>query len=105
MSVLHGTYRCVSECVISVYLLLLCALTIIVRCQVSMSGSLVGKSAGLVIERLQVRILSGAAGEFSSPGLTLCADSYSVSVPPPCYRRGTKKTSVILPKVQVAGYI
>ena len=43
-------------------------------------GQLVGKSAGLVIERLRVRILAGAGGEFSSPELTLCADSYSVSV-------------------------
>ena len=42
----------------------------------------VGKSAGLVIERLRVRIPAGAAGEFSSPWLTLRADSYSVSVPP-----------------------
>ena len=40
---------------------------------------LVGKSAGLVIERLRVRIPAGAAGEFSSPGLTLCADFYLVS--------------------------
>ena len=32
--------------------------------------------------------------------LTLC----SVSVPPPCYRSGTLKTPVILPKVQVASY-
>ena len=31
------------------------------------SGQLVGKSAGLVIERLRVRIPAGAAGEFSSP--------------------------------------
>ena len=30
-----------------------------------------------------------AAGEFPSPELTLCADFYSVSVPPPCYRSGT----------------
>ena len=45
-----------------------------------------------------------AAREFSPPELTLCADSYSVSVPPPYYRSGTKKTPVILPKVQVAGY-
>ena len=45
-------------------------------------GLLVGKSAGLVIERLRVRIPAGAAGEFSSPEKTLCADSYSVSVPP-----------------------
>ena len=35
-----------------------------------------GKSVGLVIERLLVRIPAGAAGEFSSPELTLYADSY-----------------------------
>ena len=36
-----------------------------------------------MIERLRVRIPAGAAGEFSSQGLSLCADSsYSVSVPP-----------------------
>ena len=29
-----------------------------------------------MIERLQVRIPAGAAGEFSSPGSTFCADSY-----------------------------
>ena len=46
-------------------------------------GQLVGKSTGLLIERLRVWILAGAAGEFSSPELTLCADPYSVSVPPP----------------------
>ena len=44
------------------------------------------KSARLMIERLRVWVLAGAAGEFSSPELTLCADSYSGSVPPPCYR-------------------
>ena len=43
---------------------------------------LAGKSAGLVIERLRVRIPAGAEGEFSSPESTLCADSYSVSIPP-----------------------
>ena len=37
------------------------------------TGQVVGKSAGLVKERLQVRIPAGAAGEFSSPELTLCA--------------------------------
>ena len=42
-------------------------------------GQLVGKSAGLVIETFQVRI---PAGEYSYPELTLCADSYSVSIPP-----------------------
>ena len=36
-----------------------------------------------MIQRLRVRIPAGAAGEFSSPELTLCADSYSVCVPPP----------------------
>ena len=34
----------------------------------------------------------------------MCADSYSVSVPPPCYRSGTQKTPVILLIVHVAGY-
>ena len=48
-----------------------------------------GTSAGLVAETLRVRIPAGAAGEFSSPELTLCADSYSVTVSPPCYRSGT----------------
>ena len=46
-------------------------------------------NAGLVIERLRVRNPAGEAGKFSSPELTLCADSYSVSVPPPCYSSGT----------------
>ena len=42
---------------------------------------LVGKSAGLVIERLRVRI---PAGEFASPELSLCVhSSYSVPVPSP----------------------
>ena len=31
---------------------------------------------GLVIERSRLRIRAGAAGEFSSPGSTFCADSY-----------------------------
>ena len=44
---------------------------------------------GPVIERLRVRIPAGAAREFSSPELPLCAYSYSVSVPTPCYRNGT----------------
>ena len=62
------------------------------------------QSAGLVIQRFRVPIPAGAAGGFSSPGLTLSADTYSESVPSPCYRSGTYKTTVILPKVQVAGY-
>ena len=36
-----------------------------------------------MIERLRVRIPAGAAGEFSSPEITFCADSYSVPVPTP----------------------
>ena len=56
------------------------------------------------MERVRVRIPAGAAREFSSPELILCADSYSGLVPPPCYSIGTKKTPVILPEVQVAGY-
>ena len=34
-----------------------------------------------MIKRLRVRIPAGAGTEFSSPELTLCADSYSVFVP------------------------
>ena len=67
-------------------------------------GQLVGKGTGLEIEKLRVRFPAEAAEEFSSPVSTLCADSYSVSVPSLCYRSGTLKTLVILPKVQVAGY-
>ena len=55
-----------------------------------------------MIERLQVRILAGAMGEFYSPESTLCADSYLMSLPPSCYCSGMQKTLVILPKVQVA---
>ena len=51
-------------------------------------GQLVGKSAGLVIQRLRVRIPARAAGELSSPELTLCADFYSVYIPPLRYRSG-----------------
>ena len=38
--------------------------------------------AGLMIKSLRVQIPAGAVKEFSSPELTLCAESYSVSVPP-----------------------
>ena len=67
------------------------------------AGMTCWQSAGLVIERLRVRIPAGAMGIFS-PELPLYADSYSVSVTLRCYRSGTKKTPVILPTVQVAGY-
>ena len=36
-----------------------------------------------MIERLRVRIPAGAVGEFSSPALAFCGDSYSVSVSTP----------------------
>ena len=57
-----------------------------------------------MIERSQVRVLAGAVGEFSSPELTFCADSYSVSVPP-CVTTVACTSPVILPKMQVVGYI
>ena len=49
-----------------------------------------------MIGRSQVRVPAGAAGEFSSPGSTFCADSYF----------GIRSTPVpvILPTVQVPGY-
>ena len=52
-------------------------------CLYSGDSLLVRAPAGLVIERLRVRIPAGAAGEFSSPESTLCAASYSVFVLPP----------------------
>ena len=67
-------------------------------------GWLVCTSAGLLIKRLWVQILAGEVGEFSSPELNLCADSYSVSISPLCYHSSTGNTMVILSKVQVAGY-
>ena len=48
----------------------------------------VDKSAGFVIEKLRVPTMAEAVGEISSPELTFCADSYLVSVPPPCYCSG-----------------
>ena len=39
-----------------------------------------------MIEMFRVRVAAGAAGEISSQELTLCADSYSMSLPPQCYR-------------------
>ena len=59
-----------------------------------------------MIERLWVRILAGAAGEFSSPELTLfavCRLLFSVHSTP-VLLQWHKKTLVIVPKVQVAGY-
>ena len=46
----------------------------------------------LTVERLRVRIPAGTVGDFSSPELRLRAYSYSVSIPPPRYRSGTRKT-------------
>ena len=47
-----------------------------------------GKSAGLVIERLRVRVPTGAAGEFSPPELIFCADSLFGARSTSSYRRG-----------------
>ena len=44
-----------------------------------------------MVKKLRVRILAGAAGEFSSPALTFCADSYSVTVPSPVLRQWDEK--------------
>ena len=57
-----------------------------------------------MIERSRVRVPSGAAGEFSSPGSTFSADSYFGFVPLSCFRSSVYKIPVILPEVQVAGY-
>ena len=67
-----------------------------------------------MIKRSRVRILAGAAEQFSSsPGSasTSVLSLISVYVLPQCYRSNTKKTKkqkntvpVILPKVQVAVY-
>ena len=53
---------------------------------------------------LGVSNLTGATGEFSSPGSTFYADSYFGIRSSPCYRSSTNKIPVILPKLQVAGY-
>ena len=55
------------------------------HCSVISQGSqdsLLVECAGLMIERLQVQVPAGERGKFSSPVLTFCADSHSVSVPP-----------------------
>ena len=62
-----------------------------------------------MIERSRVRIPAGAAGEFSSPWSTFCADSYfgirsTPVLPQKHVKQKTKTKTVILPKVQVAGY-
>ena len=56
------------------------------------------------MDRLRVRIPAGAAGEFPSPELTLCADSHSVSVPHPVLPQWHVKDSGHSTEVQVAGY-
>ena len=50
------------------------------------SGKTINWSDRLVMERSHVQVLAEAAGDFSSPGSTFCADSYfgigSISVLP-----------------------
>ena len=56
-----------------------------------------------MIERLRVRIPAEAAGEFSSPQLTLFVDLFGVRSIPMLPQLHVK-TPVILPGMQVAGY-
>ena len=49
-------------------------------------GSVVRLNARLVIERPRVRIPAGAVGEFASPALACCADSYFGIRSTPVYR-------------------
>ena len=76
------------------------------RKSVTVSGRANWLNTVLVIERSQVRVLAGAAGEFSSPGSAFCADFYfgirSTSVLPQWHVKISRW--LILPKVQVAGY-
>ena len=51
-----------------------------------------------MIERLRVRIPAGAAGKFSSPELSLCANSYSVSVPPRITAEARKRSRSVCRK-------
>ena len=58
-----------------------------------------------MIERSRVRVPAGAAGEFSSPGSTLCADFHAgIRFTSVLSHDHVKKPrcAVILPKVQVA---
>ena len=63
--------------------------TTVAECSLTGTGIVGCSSAELVFESLQVRVPVGAAGEFSSPEVSLCADSYSVSFQLPYYRSGT----------------
>ena len=53
---------------------------------------------------LQVRVLAGVVGEFSSSELTLCVDSQLVSVPPHVTAVARKRPRLFCQKWQVAGY-
>ena len=57
-----------------------------------------------MIERSQVQVLAGVAGEFSSPGSTFCADSYFAICSTPVLLQWHVKDHSYLSKVQVAGY-
>ena len=51
-----------------------------------------------MIERLRVRIPEGVAGEFSSPELTVCADSYSCPFHPRVTTVTRKRPRSVCPK-------
>ena len=52
-------------------------------------GSVVRSPDSVAIERSRVRVTAGAAGEFSSPGSTFCADSHFGIDSPPVLRSST----------------
>ena len=84
---------------------MLCMLVLLhVYCRLLEHGQHFGKSVGLVIERLRVRIPAGAAENF----LLRSQLSVLTLIRCPFHTRVTavtrKKTRVIVPKVQVAGY-
>ena len=56
-----------------------------------------------MIGRFRVEFPAGEAGEFSSPGSTLCADSYFGIRSTPGLRQQHVKDPVILPKVSAGG--
>ena len=67
-----------------------------------------GRVLVFVIRKLQVWSRASSVGEFPSPGLTFCCDSYfticSTPPPPPRVTTVAFKNLVILPKAQVADY-
>ena len=47
----------------------------VISCDLGVTGNVLWQSTRLVIKKSWVQVPAGAAGEFSSPGSTFCADS------------------------------